>query len=228
MDFNRSGQPRPVAVPPVATAAPQKLNTPSSRESWKLSKAYRFSFIALLISTTVLFICLILYMAFGSPINRESSFVDNTKYQAVFVNVNGTNGGQVYFGKVTALTPSYIRLVNVFYIQNQATDSADKTAAAGSYNLVKLGCELHGPTDEMIINRSEVFFWENLKDDSQVAQKAAEFYKSNPNGQKCSTTTNSTNQSGGTTQNSTNTTAPAATPPATTTPTPTPTPAKKP
>jgi hypothetical protein len=219
MDFNRSGQPRPAAAPAAATTvAPQKVNAAPEREEWKKSRLYRISFVALLISATVLFIALIFYIVFGPPINREARYVDGSKYQAVFVNVNGTNGGQVYFGKVTALTPQYIRLANVFYIQNQA---ADGQATSSSYNLVKLGCELHGPTDEMLINRSQVFFWENLKADSQVAQKAAEFYKQNPNGQKCSTTSNSTQQSNATTQTpaSTTTTPPAAaTPPAATTP----------
>jgi hypothetical protein len=207
MDFNRSGQTRPTAAPATAAvAAPQKANAASQKEGWKQSKLYRISFVALLLSATVLFVALIFFLVFGPPINREAKFVQTDKYQAVFVNVNGTNGGQVYFGKITSLTPQYIRLANVFYIQNQSTDQA-----SSNYNLVKLGCELHGPTDEMVINRNEVFFWENLKSDGQVAQKAAEYYKQNPNGQKCNTTTNSTQQSNGTTQS-----------PASTTPTPTP------
>jgi hypothetical protein len=138
------------------------------------------------------------------------------------VNVNGTNGGQVYFGHITSLTPQFIHLTNVFYIQNQATDQ--NSQATGSYNLVKLGCELHGPEDEMIINRSEVFFWENLKSSSQVAQKAAEFYKQNPNGQKCSTTTNSTQQSSGADGTSTGTSTPSSSTTGTGTTTPTTTP----
>jgi hypothetical protein len=207
MDFNRSGQTRPTAAPATAAvAAPQKANAALQKEGWKQSKLYRISFVALLLSATVLFVALIFFLVFGPPINREAKFVQTDKYQAVFVNVNGTNGGQVYFGKITSLTPQYIRLANVFYIQNQSTDQA-----SSNYNLVKLGCELHGPTDEMVINRNEVFFWENLKSDGQVAQKAAEYYKQNPNGQKCNTTTNSTQQSNGTTQS-----------PASTTPTPTP------
>jgi hypothetical protein len=210
MDFNRSGQPRPVAAPPVAAAGPQKLNILAKRDGWKRGKVYRASFVALLLSATILFIALIFYIVFGPPINREAGYIDGTKYQAVFVNVNGTNGGQVYFGKVTALTSSYIRLINVFYIQNQSTDA---TTTNGSYNLVKLGCELHGPTDEMIINRSEVFFWENLKSDSQVAQKAAEFYKQNPDGQKCSATSNTTQTGTGAATTATPTPTPAATTP---------------
>ena len=213
MDFNRSGHLRPAAAAPApAAAAPQKASAPAPhKDNWKSGKLYRISFISLLDSATILFVALIFYIVFGPPINREAHFVDTGKYQAVFVNVNGTNGGQVYFGKITSLTPQYIRLANVFYIQNQT--SGDSKDASSAYNLVKLGCELHGPTDEMIINRGEVFFWENLKDDGQVAQKAAEYYKQNPNGQKCSTTTNSTQQSNTTTQQPTGTT---TTPPAAT------------
>lgn len=211
MDFNRSGQTRPTAAPAAAAAAaPQKPNATSRKDDWKQGKLYRISFLALLLSATVLFVALIFFLVFGPPINREAKYVDTSKYQAVFVNVNGTNGGQVYFGKITSLTPQYIRLANVFYIQNQSTDQSNS-----NYNLVKLGCELHGPTDEMIINRDEVFFWENLKNDGQVAQKATEFYKQNPNGQKCNTTSNSTQQSNTTTQTPAQSTTPTPTPPAT-------------
>lgn len=210
MDFNRSGQVRPAGTPAANVQAPQKPdNTPvvdgKGNGNHKHHRIYRLSLVALLISGTVLFVATIFFIAFGTPINREAKYIDKDQYQAVFVNVNGTNGGQVYFGKVSALTPQYIRLTNVFYIQNQQTQDA-QAAANSSYNLVKLGCELHGPQDEMLINRDQVFFWENLKADSQVAQKAAEFYKQNPNGQKCSATTNSTEQS------NTNTQTPATTP----------------
>lgn len=215
MDFNRSGQTRPTAVP-AAAAAPQKPSAPAPRkdddESLRRGKLYRVSFVALLISATILFIATIFFIVFAPAINRESKYVDGDKYQAVFVNVNGTNGGQVYFGKITAMTPQYIRLANVFYIQNQ---QASQDASA-TYNLVKLGCELHGPDDEMLINRDQVFFWENLKNDGQVAQKAAEYYKQNPNGQKCNATSNSTEQSNATTQtpaqSNTNTATPTPTP----------------
>lgn len=218
MDFNRFGQNRssnqnsaPANQPGSAKpGAPADVTAPAaangnSGSGFKHSRAYRWSFLALLVSGTALFIATIFFIVFGTPINKEARYVETDKYQAVFVNVNGTNGGQVYFGKITDLNSQYIRLSNVFYIQNQATQDGQ---ASGSYNLVKLGCELHGPTDEMLINRGEVFFWENLKNDSQVAQKAAEYYKTNGTGeQKCETNTGSTQQSEGTTQQpATNTT----------------------
>jgi hypothetical protein len=215
MDFNRSGQARPTSTSPTPAQATQKPtgNEPAAGNTtnFKHSTLYRLSFLALLVSGTVLFIAMIFFIVFGTPVNREAQYVNKDQYQAVFVNVNGTNGGQVYFGHVASLTPQYIRLTNVFYIQNQQAQSS-QSATDSSYNLVKLGCELHGPLDEMLINRSQVFFWENLKSDSQVAQKAAEFYKQNPNGQKCSTNSGSTQQSNTNTQTpATPTTTPAAT-----------------
>jgi hypothetical protein len=231
MDFNRSGQPRnnnrvagtepTVSVTPTANATsgtkPAANNTNNSKQpgNWHSSKLFRGSFIALLFSATLLFVAMLLYIVFGVPVSREAKFVHKDEMQAVFVNVDGTSGGQVYFGHITDLNNQFIRLTNVFYIQNQQGEN-QQTA----YNLVKLGCELHGPQDEMIINRGEVFFWENLKSSSQVSQKAAEFVKQNPNGQKCSETTNTTEQSNTTTQTPTTTTPPTGgattTPPAAT------------
>ena len=36
--------------------------------------------------------------------------------------------------------------------------------------LTKLGGEIHGPEDKMIVNRQQVLFIENLKPDSKVVQ----------------------------------------------------------
>jgi len=210
MDFNRSGQARANAntnqqAPVAAAPAPQKTHATIGDKlpDMHSSRIFRWSFIALLFSGTLLFVAMLLYIVFGVPTSRESKFVNKDEMQAVFVNVNGTNGGQVYFGKIQDLNPQFIRLTKVFYIQNQQTTQANSNSA---YNLVKLGCELHGPEDVMVINRSQVFFWENLKNDSQVAQKAAEFFKQNPNGQKCTANNNSssTQQSNGTTNEAPN------------------------
>lgn len=202
MDFNRSGQTRVNAnqAPAAAAAAPSpKPDAPNDNKQpidFRNTRVFRWTFIALLFSGTLLVVATLLFMVFGAPTGRESKNINKDEMQAVFVNVNGTNGGQVYFGHIKELNPQFIRLTNVFYIQNQQAQSADSSSA---YNLVKLGCELHGPQDEMIINREQIFFWENLKNDSQVSQKAAEFYKQNPNGQKCSNNNGSATQQGAST-----------------------------
>ena len=86
-------------------------------------------------------------------------------YQAVFL----TNG-QVYFGHLYWQNHQYSVLRDVSYLQ---VTQPPQPLTAGqtpptNINLVKLGGELHGPTDEMRINRDTVLFIENLKSDSKV------------------------------------------------------------
>jgi hypothetical protein len=58
----------------------------------------------------------------------------------------------------------------------------------------------------MVISQDQVSFWENLQADGQVAKAVKSYQDANPNGQKCSTTTQNTNPvqgSADTTNNST-------------------------
>ena len=94
-------------------------------------------------------------------------------YCAVFLTNN-----QVYFGKVAINGWREMKITDVYYLQvnkqaevasgDSLTTTADITAAGVSLN--KLGNELHGPKDEMIINRQHVLFIERLKTDSKVVQ----------------------------------------------------------
>lgn len=95
---------------------------------------------------------------------------DNT-YQAVFL-----NNGQVYFGKLSRVGSQYPVLEDIYYLQiTQPLQPGDGTApntdnSQSNINLVKLGGELHGPEDEMRINRDSILFIEKLKGDSTVVQ----------------------------------------------------------
>lgn len=108
--------------------------------------------------------------------------IDESKFQAVFL-----ADGTVYFGKVTYVTESEITIKNIYYLRTdgQTQPTYSSTSEMSDIALVKLGCELHGPSDEMIINRDKVNFWENLKDDAQVVKAIAEYERQNPNGQAC-------------------------------------------
>jgi hypothetical protein len=139
--------------------------------------------VVLLFSATILVVALLSYLVIAPK--NEKSFVDNDKFQAVFL-----NGGQVYFGKVANLNNKYLQLEDIYYLRvNQQVQPSEEGQAPvsgdGDISLVKLGCELHGPEDEMLINREQVVFWENLKDDGQVAQAVAEYRAENPEGQDC-------------------------------------------
>ena len=122
--------------------------------------------------------------------------------QAVFL-----NGGQVYFGNIKALNNDYVKLNNIYYLRvNQQVQPNGTTASNQDISLVKLGCELHGPQDSMVINQSQVIFWENLKSDGQVAKAVADYVKQNPDGQKCETNTSATGATNATNNTSTDTT----------------------
>lgn len=89
-------------------------------------------------------------------------------YQAVFL----TNG-QVYFGKISSMTATDVTLEDIYYLQVQQQNiqpPAEQQGQQPQLSLVKLGNELHGPQDKMIINRDHVLFWENLKDDGRVVK----------------------------------------------------------
>lgn len=146
-------------------------------------------------------IILIVAIIFGvSTRSSERSYVNGKDYQAVFL-----EGGQVYFGKVKNLNDSFINLVDIYYlnVDNQNVQP-ESSSSQQNLSLVKLGCELHGPKDQMIINRDRVTFWENLKSDSKVSKAIKQWQEQNKNGQDCDQQSATQQPSGNEAQNSTN------------------------
>lgn len=105
-------------------------------------------------------------------------------YVAVFLTNN-----QVYFGKLANLESQYATLSDVYYLRVQPSLSEggdtsnvkveDKKAAAtagkNDMTLIKLGDELHGPTDEIKLNRDHILLIEELKVDSKVVKAIEQF-----------------------------------------------------
>lgn len=205
MDFANRGT-RPVG----ADGAPSAPTTGGSHKNSKLgfSKLNRIMMVVLLFAGTLLAIALIILVVFGRT-PSEAGYVTKGKYQAVFL-----NGGQVYFGKIGEFNEKYLTLSDIFYLRVNQQVQPGQTTASNDVSLAKLGSELHGPEDRMVINRSEVQFWENLKDDGQVV-KAITTYKANPNAANTTNTTGTGTTTGN--QQQTNTT--PTTTPTTTTPT---------
>lgn len=103
--------------------------------------------------------------------------IDGGKYQAVFL-----ANGQVYFGKLQIFGGDFLKLTDVFYVQSgsaAAVTNTNKDEDNSSMSLVKLGGEVHGPEDEMIINRDQVLFYENLKSDGKVADLITKYHANN-------------------------------------------------
>jgi hypothetical protein len=112
-----------------------------------------------------------------SHMSTGTTGIDGGKYQAVFF----TNG-QVYFGKLQSFNSGYLKLTDIYYLQSQSSsDSSNPQAtskdqsASGNVQLIKLGDEIHGPEDQMIISKDQVLFYENLKTDGKVAQSIKKF-----------------------------------------------------
>lgn len=186
------------------TAAGPSAHAPQGRKS-SGSPIIKIITVGLLFSATALIVALCVYLVMGGGnATNEKKFVDSSKMQAVFL-----NGGQVYFGKLKDLNKNYLRVTDIYYLrvnqQVQPNQQNNGQAQQNDISLVKLGCELHGPQDEMLVNREQVIFWENLKKDGQVAKAVAEYIKQNPNGQQCATNTNTQNNSGSGTNQNTNT-----------------------
>lgn len=187
MDFSsrvgqaRQQQPATHASAPATTSQGTSLRS-SRRKMIGGPRWFRVTLVMLVACIAVLAIAI----AFSFYINGsgESQYVDSSQYQAVFL-----NNGQVYFGKVKALNGHYFDLTNIFYLSTQSAQpsSLDKSTGSSKFSLVKLGCELHGPEDQMIINTGQVTFWENLRDNGQVVKAINQWYQQNPNGLNCST-----------------------------------------
>ena len=98
------------------------------------------------------------------------------EYQAVFI-----TGDQVYFGKLSNERSAYPTLRDIYYLQvNQPiqpiqTDENGNALQQPDLQLVKFGNELHGPSDEMRINRDHILLIEDLRENSPVVQAIREY-----------------------------------------------------
>ncbi len=92
-------------------------------------------------------------------------------WQAIFL-----SNGQVYFGKIEKINDHDLILTDIYYLQvvakplqqSQEAPSPEQSQSQQELTLAKLGNELHGPKDRMIINRDQILLTEELKEDSKV------------------------------------------------------------
>jgi hypothetical protein len=149
----------------------------SKRTSSDDKSSRRFKFPLLLVILAII-LGVVGWMVF-SNMNKGGTAIDTGKYQAVFF----TNG-QVYFGKLSVLNDEYMKLNDIYYLQTQSADAEETNPQQTSSDdsnvqLIKLGDEIHGPEDEMILSKEQVLFYENLKTDGKVANSIQEYQKTN-------------------------------------------------
>lgn len=112
-----------------------------------------------------------------SKMQTVGTAIDSSKYQAVFF----TNG-QVYFGKLQPFNDGNMKLTDIYYLQSSAADTTkdsknpqETSTDQSNVQLIKLGDEIHGPEDMMILSKDQVLFYENLKTDGKVAQSIQKY-----------------------------------------------------
>ncbi len=148
---------------------PKDINNTENMAQNKAKKSFNLKNIlkAFLVVLVVLVLVFLAIFARDKFFNFSKS--QNEKYGAVFLINN-----QVYFGKIIKNNSEEMILNDVFYIQLNENLSTEQNGAItttnGRFNLVKLGNEIHGPTDELYINKDNVIFYEYLRDDSSVVQ----------------------------------------------------------
>lgn len=210
--MNRGNRPNPSAHSPnpaqqqSGNGSMHSDNNQNSQDGGKrrgnifTSKGLQLASIILLFSSTVLIVAVLGFMVFGGS-RGEARFVNDKQMQAVFL-----NGGQVYFGTIDDINKQYMRLSSIFYLRVNQQVQPEQTGqtqqpAGDDISLVKLGCELHRPTNEMVINRDQILFWENLKDDdspSSVPGAVKEYVRQFPEGQDCEEETSQQSVNGNT------------------------------
>lgn len=128
------------------------MHHPHFRDNSTLQSAY---YIIVIVS--------ILSVALGTGIWRYIDTRPSDQYHAVFL-----ENGQVYFGKISHRHSRYVHLQDVYYFQIDPNSQNAETPTNPDLSLVRLGSELHGPTNEMHIEHSHVMFIETLRDNSEV------------------------------------------------------------
>ncbi|MDQ3159119.1 MAG: hypothetical protein M3P98_03240 [bacterium] len=133
-----------------------------------IGKIMRASWMVLLFSSTLLIVSVTFSLVIRRDQRREPIFIDRNAYQAIFI-----QGQQLpYFGKIAEVNAGYMVLDNIYYLSvGQSLDPDTKAQP----QVIKLGCELHGPQDRMVINREQISWWQNLRNDGKVSEAIEQY-----------------------------------------------------
>lgn len=141
-----------------------------------LNKAYFYLTLAAMVVLAIVTILalVILWTDKQSDDETQNSIVMEQPTQDSVHAVFLTNG-QVYFGEIKDTSVNTIVLENIYYLQSDKRAQAADLNKQSDVKLIKLGKELHGPEDKMLINRDNVLFVERLRDDSKVVKAIDEY-----------------------------------------------------
>lgn len=161
--------PAPAPQPVQSVAAPTRTKRPETSQRSK---------------KPLLFVVALVLIAFAVAAwlfmnrNGAASAIDSSKYQAVVL--RDALNTPTYFGKLSVINDDYFRLTNVFYLQKKTDGTAASPQSvenqnASDFELIKLGNEIHGPEDEIIIAKAQLLYFENLKPGGTVSKTIAQY-----------------------------------------------------
>jgi len=145
----------------------------------------------LVVILIIVIIVILGYFAFvtmgkGSGVSGDKIAPVDNSWQAVFL----TNG-QVYFGKVKAVGEKTLALNDIYYLQvitrplqTSQVGTNQPAQTQQELTLIKLGNEIHGPQDSMLINRDQILLTEKLKNESKVVEAINNYLKEQAGAQK--------------------------------------------
>lgn len=197
MDFSRksnTGDRPELSAKPVHNSS---LSTPPKGLKVRREPRWlRLTSVLELFAATLLIVSVIAFLIVNSKDRGETKYVDKSKYQAVFM-----NRGDVYFGKITQVNASFLRVQDVFSLNQPQTDQTKTATSQKNYDLISITRQVHCPVNEMIIYKDQISYWENLQPEGQVVKLIDDYKKQNPEA-KCVEPSADSSQSSGT-QNTT-------------------------
>jgi len=177
-----NNQAQPERTANVKTETEEKvIERPISRRSSEPVRHTRqprskFKPIAIIVGVIVVLAIIVSAYLFFGPSRSTEATINGNEYQAVFL-----TSGQVYFGKLQIVNNDYMKLTDIFYLQAKTSSSSVQQtatdASATGVDLIKLGNEIHGPEDAMMISKSQVIFFENLKSNGKVSTTINNYQK---------------------------------------------------
>lgn len=158
------------AEEPQPKSRSQKATAPAAQAGGEKSHKRKSLVTTIVAILAVALVVLGGYIVF-SKMQSGAPGIDSTKYQAVSL-----SDGQLYFGKLSSIDSSHLKLTDVYYLQPQTGESSNSsslqnsTSGQSNFKLIKFTDVIYGPEDEMIITKSQVLFYENIDSDGKVAE----------------------------------------------------------
>jgi hypothetical protein len=159
MEFmNRSAKPTQVQATPEPTVATPILKTPSTPPK-KHSKLSSLSLLGVLVPATLLIaLAIVTLIISDNPIKKVAfkNLYNKDSYQVLFL-----DSGAVYVGKLQEVSEQLVQIKDVYFLDVKK-DALDTTTQNANLSLGKLGCEIYGLDDALIINKAKIISWSDI------------------------------------------------------------------